>query len=278
MINKNTFLEKTINSNPNNLYTNEYLEQSIRKGSEVPQRYLLNFSLKSHDIINKIIDGKDNIKYLEIGVDEGHTFDNVQATLKHGVDPYGGSQNITHRMSSQEFFTFNKYFWKNTYDVIFIDALHLADIILKEVEECLSILNPGGVILFHDVVPVKESAQIICERDYNNFLKEKINLQENKSFNEYCNQYGWVGYNGDCWKVMAHLRSNTNYFISSFPEACIGILSLTYNKDEQFSKPENPENEIYDWDYYLKNIDSILNPVISFEELSDILSLTDTHK
>ena len=39
MINKNTFLEKTINSNPNNLYTNEYLEQSIRKGSEVPQSF-----------------------------------------------------------------------------------------------------------------------------------------------------------------------------------------------------------------------------------------------
>ena len=72
------------------------------------------------EVINVLTEAQNGLKYLEIGVDQGATFDNIKnVSIKHGVDPYGSSKNITHRMSSQMFFTMNKYFFKQKYDVIF---------------------------------------------------------------------------------------------------------------------------------------------------------------
>ncbi len=71
-------------------------------------------------VINEIIKTKAKCNYLEIGVDQGATFDHIdETTLKHGVDPFGECPNITHRMTSQMFFSMNSYFFKNKYDIIF---------------------------------------------------------------------------------------------------------------------------------------------------------------
>ena len=97
--------------------------------------------------------GKKQINYLEIGVDEGLTFDKIKAEYngirveKDGVDPYGEYTNNVHRMTSQVFFALNRQFWKKTYDVVFIDGCHFSPIVDEEIESSLKVLRPGGVII-----------------------------------------------------------------------------------------------------------------------------------
>ena len=77
----------------------------------------LPYDYDPHHVINELTKNRKDISYLEIGVDQGHTFDKVEGvTIKHGVDPYGASKNITHRMSSQMFFAMNERFFKHKYD------------------------------------------------------------------------------------------------------------------------------------------------------------------
>lgn len=54
------------------------------------------------DIINRLIQRYGYQRYLEIGVERGETFNNVQCAVKHGVDPF--SDNATFRIPSNEFF------------------------------------------------------------------------------------------------------------------------------------------------------------------------------
>ena len=64
------------------------------------------------------------LRYLEIGVHKGETFQSVSSrikeieVIKEGVDPYGPFSHV-HRMTSQVFFAINETFWKKKYDVIF---------------------------------------------------------------------------------------------------------------------------------------------------------------
>ena len=245
--------------NPTTLVFEDKSTGELVKGS-----HHANYPHEVHEIINKFIIGKeDKVRYLEIGVDEGCTFNKVKVTddHKHGVDPYGGCENITHKMSSQEFFTYNKYFWKNTYDIIFIDGLHLSDIIIQEVKESLKILNPGGYILLHDVVPLYQSRQEVWWGDYEGFLESKINFkEENKSFHEYSKEKPWIGMNGDSWKAMAALRTHTDLCIASFPTACCGLVSKSIG-NFGFEKPPIPDDGMYTWKYFQENMDTILNPI-----------------
>ena len=242
------------------------------KNEEDGDSEILSFSdsakpaLYEHDVIDVIRElsrGKEeSIKYLEIGVNEGDTFNKVKAHTKHGVDPYGGCENITHNMTSQEFFVYNKYFWKNTYDIIFIDGMHMADIIIQEVRESLKILNPGGVILLHDVAPLRESAQEVWYGDYIKFMENRSNLgKKEKSFQEYCKEHPWIGINGDAWKVMAHLRINTDLSMVSVATACCGIICPHITLKSVYEPPELPVDGIYSWDYYKENSYNILNPI-----------------
>lgn len=215
-------------------------------------------------IINIITKKKLNSNYLEIGVDQGSTFDYIEnVKLKHGVDPYGVSKSITHQMTSQLFFAMNKYFFHNTYDIIFIDALHLFEYTQFEIEESLKILNPGGVIVLHDTCPREESAQLVLERDYQTMLNTVINAEEKSRLNWHENtaKYGWVGYNGNSWKVIPVYRSVSDYTIFSIPEACISIISTS--KLDAFHKSRlNEYSDVnnVNWEDYEQNFEYIMNP------------------
>jgi hypothetical protein len=296
-MNKNSHMEKAINKveasiwHSDNVKSNQFFADLVINEQENP--IILELEDKStgksekgsqnvdypndvHEIINKFIIGKeDKVRYLEIGVDEGYTFNKVKVPNgnKHGVDPYGGCENITHKMPSQEFFAYNKYFWKNTYDIIFIDGLHLADIIIQEVRESLKILNPGGYILLHDIAPLYESRQEVWWGDYKGFLESKINFkEENKSFHEYSKDTPWIGMNGDSWKAMAALRTHTDLTIASFPTACCGVVSKSIANFGS-KKPPIPDDGMYTWKYYQENMNAILNPIgiAQIEKLSETL-------
>jgi len=104
------------------------------------------------DLILGIITHIGAKSYLEIGCDWDVVFREIPLDHKVGVDPQHGG---TLRMTSDEFFETNT----DTFDVIFIDGLHICQQVLKDIFNSLAVLNPGGVIVMHDCLPVTEQQQ-----------------------------------------------------------------------------------------------------------------------
>jgi len=128
-------------------------------------------------IINLLIDKISAKRYLEIGVCEGKNISKVNCEYKLGVDPNLESKSDI-KLTSDEFFEQNK----ETFDVIFVDGLHHADQVYRDIINSLKVLNEGGYIVCHDINPTCEDHQIIPYR-------------------------GGV-WNGDCWKAFVDLRRN----------------------------------------------------------------------
>lgn len=109
--------------------------------------------MKRYDIIRHLIEKRGYKSYLEIGVLGNETFNFVQLDVKHGVDPNGCG---THAMTSDEFFA---NYCKQSYDIIFIDGLHLSEQVTRDIENSLTHLNNGGIIVVHDCLPTAEYEQ-----------------------------------------------------------------------------------------------------------------------
>ena len=129
------------------------------------------------EIIQKIIDKKKYEDYLEIGCDKDSNFSKIKVKNKIGVDPLSGG-NI--KMTSNEFFKRNKIF----FDCIFIDGLHVYEQVREDIRNSIKFLNPNGVIILHDCLPLKIWNQIVPK------------------------MYGH--WNGDVWKAIVEARTK-NY-------------------------------------------------------------------
>lgn len=134
--------------------------------------------MKRWDIINCFIDKYGYKDYLEIGLDSGICRDNVKAENKTTVDPLDKTDNPTHLMTSDKFFRGNT----KKFDVIFIDGLHEAPQVYKDILNALDCLKDGGTILCHDMLPTSEKVQAV----------PRISDL-------------WTG---DCWKAWAKLRGS----------------------------------------------------------------------
>jgi len=129
-------------------------------------------------IINFIINKFDYKKYLEIGCSRDGNFKKINIE-KVGVDPVKGG---TIRKTSDEFFKDNQ----DNFDIIFIDGLHYAEQVYRDIVNSLSILNDNGTIVVHDCNPLSYSSQVVPKprwpRDWNgNVWKGWLRLRcENK--------------------------------------------------------------------------------------------------
>jgi predicted O-methyltransferase YrrM len=103
------------------------------------------------DVINCLISLLGLERYLEVGVGQGETFDQVAAPLRQSVDPSGRP---TWRMTSDEFFSQDLGCMQ--YDLIFIDALHEEDQCLRDIEHAVQRLSPNGCVVVHDTNPPTE--------------------------------------------------------------------------------------------------------------------------
>jgi len=97
-------------------------------------------------VVKKLLEVTGARSYLEIGCAENLLFDQVGAEVKVGVDPAQGG---THRMTSYAFFAGND----QTFDVVFIDGLHVYDQVRRDVVNALDVVRPGGWIALHDMFP-----------------------------------------------------------------------------------------------------------------------------
>lgn len=100
--------------------------------------------------------------YLEIGVQNGVNFCNVNAQQKIGVDPaevpiHVHAHGQQYQMNSDDFFNINR----KKFDLIFIDGLHHAPQVMRDFKNAKKFLSKHGTIVFHDCNPPTELHQVV---------------------------------------------------------------------------------------------------------------------
>lgn len=151
------------------------------------------------DIINFYIK-KYNLKsYLEIGTrNKADNYDKIIAQEKFCIDPDINAK-ADFVLTSDNFFNIcNKKF-----DIVFVDGLHEAHQVYKDITNSINHLNPGGVIICHDINPAQ--------------------FENGYDFEEYNGIDIW---NGDCWKGFIKYRYNSDYECYVLPEdeADVGVI------------------------------------------------------
>lgn len=137
--------------------------------------------MKHTKLINLLVEHHNYGSYLEIGVrTPANNYDKINVKLKHGVDP-APKFPCTFQLTSDVFFTEIQPQKKQMYDLVFIDGLHIADQVLRDINNSLQWLSPNGTIVVHDCNPPTEAHQV-----------EKYD--------------GVSAWNGTVWKAIAELR------------------------------------------------------------------------
>ena len=118
--------------------------------------------MNRYDIINQFISDRGYQRYLEIGTKRGDCLTRVNAPVRISVDPDPRSV-ASYVMTSDDFFNMAKIYPSMEHefcpDIIFIDGLHEHNQVWRDINNSLSILSPGGVIILHDCLPTSEKMQ-----------------------------------------------------------------------------------------------------------------------
>lgn len=109
--------------------------------------------MKRTDIINHLIKVYGYKSYLEIGVANGANFEAINCGHKVGVDPGSEYDKISHHTTSDRYFRDHK----EKFDIIFIDGYHEQFQFYRDVKNAVQCLNPGGIIVCHDILPADEN-------------------------------------------------------------------------------------------------------------------------
>jgi hypothetical protein len=107
--------------------------------------------MKRFHLIQYLIDNFLLKSYLEIGVQFGQTFSQIKCDKKIGIDP-----SVAKNLQGQVFpLTSDDFFKQNldTFDIIFIDGLHLCEQTVLDIVNSWNVLNPKGFIVMHDCLP-----------------------------------------------------------------------------------------------------------------------------
>jgi len=168
------------------------------------------------DLIDYLIKKYDYKDYLEIGCDKDQLFSKVNLQNKTGVDPYSGG-NI--RQTSDDFFLTNN----KTFDLVFIDGLHMYDQVKRDILNSVKFLNDDGIILVHDCLPDTMAKQAV----------PRYKMQ----------------WNGDVWKAIVDLRQDPDLDIYTC-EMDQGIGVIKKNKNTSILKLSTEINKLKFKDYY----------------------------
>lgn len=107
-----------------------------------------------HEIINRIIQEVGATSYLEIGFADGFNFNKIECESKTGTDinfcEETQREYFSHNMNGQSSDNFFNSVDQN-FDVVFIDGLHHADQVRKDIINALK-CNTKAIIL-HDTIP-----------------------------------------------------------------------------------------------------------------------------
>lgn len=227
-----------------NIETQEKSNSEIRK---TPYRYdIINFLLTS---LNR------DTTYLEIGVrNPNDNFNKIDSKIKYSVDPgIEFKENpVDFKVTSDEFFDKlrrGEVLTSNIkFDVIFIDGLHLAEQVDRDIKNALEFIKDDGYIVLHDCNPPSE-----------------WHARENHSYSLSPAGYFW---NGTTWKAFLKAR-----YRNDITSACIdtdwgvGVIS----KNKFLGKAPVIQNEFFEFSILEGNRKELLN-LISFDELKERVS------
>jgi hypothetical protein len=148
-------------------------------------------------VIQSELDRFEDPRYLEIGIFDGSVFLRVNAREKVAVDPKIriprwrrllaalDPRIEVHEVPSDVYFA--SIAPGTTFDVVFVDGLHLYEQALRDTENALRHLSDDGVVLIHDCNP---TAEAVASRDP-----------------EDASRSGHRAWCGDVWKAIVHLRA-----------------------------------------------------------------------
>ena len=191
----------------------------------------LNSEVKRHDIINYLIERYNLINYLEIGVFKGENIREIKAYHKDGVDP--GVEGfivpeVNYPMTSDNFFELIKGHDEIKYDIIFIDGLHHAEQVEKDIQNSLNHIVEGGFIILHDCNPVSYEAQLIPRQT--------------------------IAWNGDVWKAFVDFKSHHPKMKCCVVDTDFGVGVIKVGE-----KIHTLQANIWSWNYFNKNRKQLLN-------------------
>lgn len=188
-------------------------------------------------IINALIQKYGYKSYLEIGVNTpkqpGYNWESVAVDVKHGVDPNPATK-ATHVMTSDDFFAKAV---STSYDIVFVDGLHLFEQAYRDIVNSLKHLSENGTIVVHDCNPILEKTQV----------------REHTS----------GAWHGDVWKAILKLRMEEPGLSIITVDTDEGCAVIRRGSQELFkpSEAKLPETDPYTWKFFDANRRTILNLV-----------------
>nr|QBK93376.1 MAG: methyltransferase domain protein [Pithovirus LCPAC404] len=107
-----------------------------------------------------IKDEKEKFRYLELGVRNSPVIDKMKliATETHGVDINDcgkGKFDTFHQMTTDKYFEDSLF--DDKFDMIFVDACHNIENVIKDFNNAFCSIRSGGIILLHDTYPHSEA-------------------------------------------------------------------------------------------------------------------------
>lgn len=131
--------------------------------------------------------------YLEIGVENGLTFEAVSLTKKLGVDPSPRcvSTFITFNAKLVELESDN-FFAKNEtiFDIAYLDGLHTYEQTLRDLINTFKVVSVSGVIIIDDTIPIDEYSALPSQKEAYKSRLEFSNSDE-------------TSWHGDVFKVVS---------------------------------------------------------------------------
>lgn len=207
-----------------------------------------------YEIINYLLsEFKKETTYLEIGVrNPDDNFNKIKATNKYSVDPglEFDDNPVDFPFTSDVFFdklkSSNVLHEDIKFDVIFIDGLHLADQVWKDIMNAELYLSENGFIILHDCNPPTE-----------------WHARENYSYNQTPSRSFW---NGTTWKAYYKYRCAGQKGAKCIDtDWGVGILSDRLDKEDM-----KMDNTFFEFHELNTNRQEHLG-LISFEDLKRLL-------
>lgn len=206
------------------------------------------------DILNFLLNSLNRpTTYLEIGVrNPAINFDKIESDIKYSVDPgIEFKENpVDFKVTSDAFFSSlrngENLESSTLFDVIFIDGLHLADQVDRDIANALDFVKEDGFIVLHDCNPPTE-----------------WHARETHKYEISPAMQNW---NGTTWKGFMKWRSNSNVYSCTIDtDWGVGIISKTKN----IGKNSTVKNPFFEFHVFDKHRREALN-LISFEEFKKL--------
>ena len=192
------------------------------------------------EIINFLLEIIEGTNYLEIGVrNPDDNFNKIKCNNKYSVDPGLEFKNnpVAFKITSDEFFSELKaktsgFPFNIEFDVIFIDGLHLAEQVERDILNAMDFISAEGFVVVHDCNPPTE-----------------FHARESFGFRNSPARGFW---NGTTWKAFYKIRHEKNCHSICF-DTDWGVGVISKNRYKEFNNLELPiKNPFYEYNTYLE--------------------------